>query len=234
MTHAGIKGLPDLLNVIVLVGLCAIGAESLYIASRMSTAMARMRMFPAIFGRVDAKGRPYMSLYIAAVLSCVFTYINCSNTGGVIFTWFSSISSTVYFLAYMTICVTNWQMHRAFKAQGDNPLLLKYAYKNKFWPWGSVLLFGSSVFVLGSSFYVSLFPIHSGTDVENFFETYLCVPLFIVCYIGYKLVFRTKFVKPSEADIHTGRKPLSEEDVAFLDKYYSQSVGKRMLSYLVF
>lgn len=234
MSDAGIKGLPDLLNVVVMVGLCAIGAESLYISSRVSTAMARMGSFPAIFGRIDKQGRPYMSLLIAMALSTIMTYINCSNTGAVIFTWFSSISATVYFLAYITICITNWQMRKAFKLQEDDPLTLKYAYKNKFFPLGSVFLFVSSVFVLASTFYVSLFPIHAPTSAETFFETFLGVPVFIAAYLGYKIVFRTKFVDPAKADIHTGRRPLTEEDIAFLDHYYAQPWYKRALTYVTF
>ena len=234
MNTAGIKGLPDLLNVIVMVGLCAIGAESLYISSRVSTAMARMGMFPAIFGRIDSKGRPYSSLLIAMAISTICTYINCSNTGAVIFTWFSSITATVYFLAYITICITNWRMRAAFKAQNDNPLTLKYAYKNKFYPLGSVFLFSSSIFVLASVFYVSLFPIGAPTSAATFFETFLCVPLFIVLYFGYKIIYKTKIVDPAKADIHTGRRPLTEEDIAFLDRYYAQPWYKRALTYLTF
>jgi amino acid transporter len=234
MNDAGIKVLPDILNVVILVGLCAIGAESLYISSRISTAMARMHMFPAIFGRIDSKGRPYMSLLIAMVLSTIMTYINCSNTGAVIFTWFSSITATVYFLAWITICISNWRMRAAFKVQNDDPLTLKYAYKNKLFPLGSVFLFFSSLFVLASTFYVSLFPIGAPTSAETFFETFLCVPLFLVLYFGYKIVYKTKIVDLKEADLQTGRRPLSESDIAFLDAYYSQPWHKRALTYLTF
>ena len=59
MEDAGIKELQDLLNVVVMVGLCAIRAESLYISS-VSTAMARMGSSPANFGRIGKQGRPYM------------------------------------------------------------------------------------------------------------------------------------------------------------------------------
>jgi len=35
--------------------------------------------------------------------------------------------------------------------------------------------------------------------------------LFAVLYVGHKLVFRTKFVKPLEADLDSGRKEVDEE-----------------------
>ena len=43
---------------------------------------------------------------------------------------------------------------------------------------------------------------------------------FHCCVLGYKIFFRTKFVNPAKADIHTGRLPLTE-DIAFWDKYYA-------------
>lgn len=232
MENAGIKGLPDLLNVVVLIGLCAIGAESLYLTSRMGTSMARMGLFPKMFGRIDKKGRPYISLAFSAALATILTYINCSNTGGVIFTWFSSVGSTVYFIAYLVIAVTNWRMRKAFKVQNDDPLTLQYAYRNKAYPLGSVFLFISGIFVICSTFYLSLFPIDAPTKASTFFETFLCIPLFIVLYVGYKIIHKTKIVDPAKADLQSGRRPLTKEDIAFFDAYYSQPMYKRFLSYV--
>ncbi len=234
MENAGIKGLPDLLNTVVLVGLCAIGAESLYITSRLGTAMARMGLFPGTLGKIDSKGRPYVSLIFSALLAIILTYINCSNTGGVIFTWFSAVGSTVYFIAYLVIAATNWRMRKAFKVQNDDPLKLPYAYRNKGYPVGSIFLFVSGIFVIATTFYISLFPIGASPSAEAFFETFICVPLFIVLYVGYKLYYKTKFVNPMEADLQTGRRPLSAEDIAFLDAYYSQPLSKRIFSYVTF
>ncbi|EHY57564.1 hypothetical protein HRR83_003040 [Exophiala dermatitidis] len=232
MSDAGIKGLPDLLNVVIIIGLCAIGAESLYITSRLGTAMARMGLFPKSFGHVDKKGRPYVSLAFSAGLAIILTYINCSNTGGVIFTWFSSVGSTVYFIAYLVVAATNWRMRAAFKAQNDNPLMLKYAYKNKAYPLGSVFLFISGIFVLASTFYISLYPINQPMGADTFFQTFLCIPLFLTLWIGYKVICKTKWVDPAKADLQSGRRPLTAEDIAFLDAYYSQPMYKRIFSYV--
>lgn len=86
MANAGIKGLPDLLNVVIIIGLIAIGAESMFISSRAMQAMSRIGMLPKVLGRVDKKGRPYYALLVTGVFSTVMTYINVSNTGAVIFT----------------------------------------------------------------------------------------------------------------------------------------------------
>lgn len=233
MDNAGIKGLPDLLNVVIIIGLCAIGAESLYITSRLGTAMARMGLFPKSFGNIDKRGRPYVSLLFSAGLATALTFINCSNTGGVIFTWFSSVGSTVYFIAYLVIAVTNWRMRAAFRAQNDNPLTLQYAYKNSAYPLGSIFLFISGVFVIASTFYVSLYPIGGSPAADTFFETFLCIPLFLSLWAGYKMVYRTKVVDPAKADLHSGRRPLLPEDIAFLDAYYAKPWYTRLYTYVI-
>ncbi|KAK8178867.1 amino acid permease/ SLC12A domain-containing protein [Phyllosticta paracitricarpa] len=48
-----VRGLPDLINAIIILALFTIGAEALYLSYRIATAMARMRMFPASMGKVD-------------------------------------------------------------------------------------------------------------------------------------------------------------------------------------
>ena len=252
MANAGIKGLPDLLNVVIIIGLVAIGAEAMYIASRAMQAMSRMGMLPSVLGRVDKKGRPYYSLLVTGVFATVMTYINVSNTGAIIFTCtyksimipgtnakfiqtgFSSIASTVYFMAWMTISLSNWQMHRAIKLQNDPAWKLPHAFKLRAYPLTSVYLFIFSFLVLFATGYVSLFPIGAEPSAEAFFQTFLGVPIFIVAYLGYKVVFRTKFVHPKNADLKTGRRPLTDDDIAFLDAYYAQPMYKRILSYVRF
>lgn len=50
-------------------------------------------------------------------------------------------------------------------------------------------------------------PIDSAGDVaQNFFLQYLCAPIVLVCYVVYKLWFRTKVVKIEDIDIDTGRR----------------------------
>ncbi len=101
MGYAGIKVLPDIINVVLLICLCCIGSESIFIASRVQTAMAKMGMFPAIFGKVDSKGRPVISLATCFIIAIAMTYMCVSTTGAIAFNWFSSVSATTTFFAWM-------------------------------------------------------------------------------------------------------------------------------------
>jgi yeast amino acid transporter len=44
--------------------------------------------------------------------------------------------------------------------------------------------------------------------VENFFSSYLSVPIVILFYISHKLYYRTRIVEPMEMDLLTGRREL--------------------------
>ncbi|CAK7235062.1 hypothetical protein SCUCBS95973_009143 [Sporothrix curviconia] len=234
MQNAGIKVLPDILNGVILIGLLGIGSESLYISSRVLYAMSEMKMMPGIIGRVDQKGRPRWALLVTMIISAGLTYLDVSSSSGTVLWWFSSIGSTVSFMIWMSMAATNWAVHRAIKAQNDPAFDLPYAWKIPLWPLSPAYLFFATVIVFGLVIWTSSCPIGSTPSASNFFETCIGLPIGIVCYVGYKLWFRTKIVRPKEADLVTGRRLLTEENIAFLEAYYRQPTWKRILSYLSF
>ena len=85
--NAGIKGLPDLLNAVVMVCVCSVGSSSIYISSRTLHAMAEDGFAFSFFAKTDSRGRPYYALLFTAAIAIVLAYLNCSNTGSVVFSW---------------------------------------------------------------------------------------------------------------------------------------------------
>jgi amino acid transporter len=55
LDHAGIKGLPDFLNVVIMIGIVAIAVESIYIAPRALGALSAQGIIPKFISRVDSK-----------------------------------------------------------------------------------------------------------------------------------------------------------------------------------
>lgn len=106
-------------------------------------------------------------------------------------------------------------------------------YKARFWPAGPIFLGTGAFLVLVGLFADALYPV-GGTPLSayDFFMTYLGVPLVLVATIGYKVIRRTKIRRASEIDLVTGHQPLTEEQEKFLDHYYSQSLGRRIWSYI--
>ena len=79
--EAGIKGLPDLLNVVIMFAVMSIGAESVYVASRILRAMSHQRLIPPWIARVDRRGRPRTALAITLGVAVALTYCNLSSGG---------------------------------------------------------------------------------------------------------------------------------------------------------
>ncbi|KAK8170415.1 AAT family amino acid transporter [Phyllosticta citribraziliensis] len=234
MNQAGlVRGLPDLINAIIILSLFAIGAEALYLSSRIATAMARMGMFPAFMGKVDKAGRPIWSLATGATIGLVLTYVNCSSGGALMFTWLSSLTSIVFLIDPIVVGVTNLRMRRALALQGDAGLQGRYAYTVRWWPLEPILLILALSFCLVSALYLAVAPMDPAADrVQSFFELFLTAPIFVVAFVGYKLVFRTKLVDPATADLVSGRRAVSEADMLALDAYAALPLWRRVVSYL--
>lgn len=73
-----IKGLPDFLNVVIIIGIIAIAVENIYIASRILGALFAQGIIPRFISRVDSKGRPRWALVITIAVAVILTYFNRS------------------------------------------------------------------------------------------------------------------------------------------------------------
>lgn len=161
LNTAGIKGLPDFLNVVIMLGVAAIAAECLFIASRMLRAMSHQRLIPAWVAGVDSKGRPRASLAITTVTAVILTYINLTGGGITVFNWLGQIATTGYFMVWIVIAITSFRFRAALKAQNDPLFHQVYAWKCSFWPLPPYWLLLCCALYLGCSFYLALFPIVS-------------------------------------------------------------------------
>ncbi|BDD61649.1 hypothetical protein MAP00_006687 [Monascus purpureus] len=233
LNDAGINVVPDILNAAFLIIAATGGLEPLYIASRVLRHMALAGQMPKPLARVDSRGRPTWALLVTAVFTIAFTYINCSNTGAVVFTWFSSISSTIFMVVWVIIPICSFRFHAAIRAQNSDILKGRYAYRAWLWPLAPVFLGVIAFLVLVGLFAASLYPVDGAPlSAYSFFETYLGVPIVLAAFLGFKIVFRTRFRRASEIDLVSGHVPLSLENEEFLDRYYSQPMWRRVWSYV--
>lgn len=78
-TNAGLKGVPDLINICIILGITAVGLESIYLPSRVLRTMSLQGLLPARLANVDDLGRPRWSLAISSVVGVVLTYLSLSS-----------------------------------------------------------------------------------------------------------------------------------------------------------
>ncbi|KAI4108590.1 MAG: hypothetical protein LQ339_002106 [Xanthoria mediterranea] len=223
----------SILNAGIMCGILAISAESIYLSSRILRTMAVQRLIPIWIAQVDRRGRPVRSLVITCLSAVVLTYINMSAGGVVALNWFVSITSASFFINWMIVAFTSWRFHKTLAAQNDPLFSGLYAWKSFMWPLAPVRLMSICVLLLICCFYVDAKPPGSTiTTANNFFQYTIGILLIFSMTAAYKLIFRTPFRDPKTADLLTGRRKLTPEDIEQLDAYYRLPTWRRFLTYV--
>lgn len=109
-----------------------------------------------------------------------------------------------------TLYIQHFRFRAGLKAQGISYKTLPFRdYMAPYGQWVALMII---IFLLVGEAYLALAPVTGGgASAKNFFSTYIAAPLFVVDYLGYKIWFKTKFVKASEMDLSAAF-PFDEED----------------------
>ncbi|CAJ0555429.1 Ff.00g054940.m01.CDS01 [Fusarium sp. VM40] len=229
----GIKGVPDLINVCVIIGLTAIALESIYLPSRILRTMACQGLIPQVFGKCDERGRPRWALAFTSVIAVILSYLSLSAGGTEALNWFISITSASFFSNWAIIAFTSFFFHRALKAQGDDIFSQKYAWKSSAWPSSPTHLMLVCLLLLISLFYSAIKPLNgTGFTAYNFFQNMIGLLMIIIFTVAYKLIMRTKWQSSKTADLQTGRNKLRPDEIEFLNGYYSAPWWRRLGTYV--
>ncbi|KAF7544172.1 hypothetical protein G7Z17_g10160 [Cylindrodendrum hubeiense] len=230
---ANIPVISDILNAGMIVGILAISAESVYLASRVLRTMAHQQLVPEFIAKVDTKGRPRWALAITCAVGIILTYINLAAGGRTAFTWLISITSASFFCMWMIIAFTSWRFHLALKAQNDPLFQETYAWSSTMWPLAPAWLMTICVLLTVSCFAIGIKPLGgAGFSANNFFQYIIGILIIVVFTVAYKLILRTPWRDPATADLKTGRRHLSTEEINELDAYYSTSKWRRFGTYV--
>lgn len=163
LNDAGISGLPEFLNVVILFAVASIGAESIFVGSRMLCSMSRQHLIPDWVARVDSKGRPKWAILITCAGAIALTYCNMSAGGITVFNWLSNIASTGYFMVWVVIAVTSFRYRAALQAQNDPLFTEVYAWKCSLWPLPPIWLLICCGLYTSCAIYLGLYPIVSSS-----------------------------------------------------------------------
>jgi len=95
------------------------------------------------------------------------------------------------------------------KAQGQS--LDELPFRAVLGVYGSYFGLIMNVLCIIAQFYIAVAPIGGSPNAYDFFVNMLALPIIIVCYVGWKVWFRTSIVRAHEADLLSGRR---ETDLA--------------------
>lgn len=217
--NAGIPVLNHIINAAILTSAWSAGNAFLFSGSRTLYGMALTGQAPKIFGQTNRYGVPWAAI-LATWAFGLLAYLNVSNSGAQVFTWFVNISTISGFIAWIVCLITYLRFRKAILYNDAYETL---PFKTPFQPYATwIALFVLTILTLTNGFHV-FFP--KNWSAANFLAAYITLPIFLALYVGHKALRRTPFaIKVSEIDIMTGKKEMDE-----LSASYTEPVPKNWL-----
>jgi amino acid transporter len=221
-------------NSVILVAVISVGNSAVFGSSRTLAALADQRQAPAILGYVDRRGRPLIAILVASLVGLLGYLADLEQEQSDVLNWLLAVSGLSSVFTWGSICLAHIRFRKAWRAKGRglgelafrsqvgvagswvglvlNGLVLVAQFWTAAWPVPHPLASSSSSSVSAKGQVTgedgtAMVPIESARDVaKNFFLEYLCAPIVLACYVGYKLWYRTALVKVEEMDVDTGRR----------------------------
>ena len=109
--------------------------------------------------------------------------------------WLANITQAAQLMDYIFMCTIYLFFYRALKVQGYDRNQLPYkGWGQPYVAIAGVVLFSTTLSIYG---YATFYAFDVGTFMTYYAMCFIC----IVLYIGFKIIKRSKFVKPEDADL---------------------------------
>ncbi|WP_203362935.1 amino acid permease [Bacillus sp. REN10] len=192
---AGLAFAASLMNAVILTSVLSACNSATYASTRMLWALAQSGKAPKFLRKVNAKGVPIYALYANIIFGLV-VFLSSFIGDGVVYLWLLNMTGLTGFLTWVGIAICHYRFRKAYIAQGRDLNELKF--KAKWYPFGPLLtLVLCSVVIIGQGSDVI-----SGDTVNwyGMLVSYISLPVFIILWIGYKFIKKTKVVPLKECD----------------------------------
>jgi len=208
--RAGIPALPSIINAVILTSASSSANAFLYTGSRYLFSVAQNKQAPKFLLKCSKNGIPYYCILITASIS-LLTFMSVSSGSNNVFNWFQNLVTIAQLFTWSNICISYLHFRRALIAQGVDRNTL--VFKSPFQPYTayfSLIYFIIILLFNGWEVFTSPDGVSSFT-ASGFLTAYIGFPIYFALYAFWKVLKRTPFVKPAEADIWTGKAALDAE-----------------------
>ncbi|MCM3457179.1 amino acid permease [Heyndrickxia oleronia] len=193
---AGLAFAASLMNAVILTAVLSAGNSSLYASTRILYAMAKEGQAPKLFGKLNKRGVPVAAL-VATTLVGMLAFLASAFGDGAIYMWLLNAAGITGFIFWLGIAASHYRFRKAFLAQGHS--LEELPYRAKLYPFGPIFAFLVGLIVILAQDYQAF--LADKIDWMDLIAAYLGIPLFIVMWLGYKLIKKTKVVPLQECKI---------------------------------
>ncbi len=207
ISNAGITGLDSIMNAVILIAVLSVANSSLFGSSRTLAALAEQGQAPKLLAYIDRQGRPLVAIGLASLLGFL-AYLAVSPDSGPAFNWLLALSGLSSIFTWGTICLAHLRFRAAWKLQGHS--LDELAYRSPAGVVGSWIGLVSLILILIAQLWVAISPVGPPAAtwqdaVVNFFSAYLAMPIVLLFYVTYKVLFRTTWIRSADVDLKSGK-----------------------------
>ncbi|MDR1574162.1 MAG: amino acid permease [Clostridiales Family XIII bacterium] len=194
--RAGIGFAATLMNAVILTSVLSCANSGMYASTRMLYSMAMEGKAPKIFKHVNKRGVPVYALLLTTAIGMA-AFLGSMVGEGTVYIWLVNASGVAGFIAWLGIAISHYKFRKAFLAQGHS--LNELRYKAMLYPFGPLLAMALCVIVIFGQFFVN-----DDFTLLGFFVAYVGAVMFLLIFVIYKVVKRTKGIKPADADLNQG------------------------------
>jgi amino acid transporter len=193
--NAQIGKLDHVINAAILIFIFSAANSDLYIASRTLYGLAVNGNAPRLFAKTNKYGIPHFALALSTAF-CGLAYMSVSSNSSTVFGYFVNCVSIFGLLTWISIIITYIYFIRALEAQ--NVPRKSLTYYAPFHPYGPyIALFMCILVAFIKNFTVFI----NGFNYKTFITGYIGIPVYVISYFGYKIMYKSKIRKPEEVDL---------------------------------
>lgn len=216
MTNLGIPVLPHIVNAVVLTSAFSAGNSYTFCSSRALYGLAQRGFIPNFFNKCTKTGIP---IYCIAVSMCfaLLSLLQLGSGSATALDYMVNLCTGAQLLNYGFMAIIYYRFYVAVQAQGLDRST--FPYRSWFQPY-TVIISGTFIWIMiGVKGYTTFSPF----VVDQFLFNYVMIFVSIAVYVFWKVLKRTKFVKPEEADLTTGLDAIEEHEYEYYAKLESEN-----------
>jgi lysine-specific permease len=177
------------MNAIILLAILSTANSFMYVGSRMLWYLAKKGHTPQVFSKVNGRGIPIYAIALTTAVS-MLAFLSSIFGNGTVYFWLLNATSLSGFIAWIGIAISHYRFRKAYVLQGKDLSLLPYVAKG--YPFAPLCAFVLCLIVIAGQNYQAL--IADPIDWYGLLISYICVPLFLLIWIGHKLLNKTKVI----------------------------------------
>jgi len=196
MKNLRIKGLPDLVNALLITSIFSAGNTYTYCATRSLYSLAIEGRAPKFLRKCTKNGVPIYCFLIVMIFPFL-SFLQLSDNAAKVLTWLTNIITAGGLINYIVMCTTYLCFYRACKAQGLDRKTLPYTgYFQPYGTWIALCFEITVVFVYGYSTFKP-----GNFTLDSFFTYYTMLIIAPITFTFWKLFKKTSFKKAHEVDL---------------------------------